>query len=119
MRDPSGAFYTARDDDSEGVEGIFYTWKRSELVAVLGQEAGELFCKVYGVTEEGNFEGASILFLPQELPKLAEEMGIVEDDLLSKLNESKAKLLTLRGERVWPIPAEKARRVWNARQRGG
>ena len=114
MRDPSGAFYTAQDADSEGVEGIFYTWKRSELIAVLGQEAGELFCKVYGVTEEGNFEGASILFLPQELPKLAEEMGIVEDDLLSKLNESKAKLLTLRGERVWPMRDEKVLTGWNA-----
>ena len=114
MRDPSGAFYTAQDADSEGVEGIFYTWKRSELIAVLGQEAGELFCKVYGVTEEGNFEGASILFLPQELPKLAEEMGIVEDDLLSKLNESKAKLLKLRGERVWPMRDEKVLTGWNA-----
>lgn len=114
MSDASGAFYTAQDADSEGVEGIFYTWKRSELISVLGQEAGELFCKVYGVTEEGNFEGASILFLPQELPKLAEELGVAEDDMLSQLAESKAKLLRLRGERVWPLRDEKVLTGWNA-----
>jgi len=114
MRDASGAFYTAQDADSEGVEGIFYTWKRSELIEVLGQGAGELFCKVYGVTEDGNFEGASILFLPQELSKLAEELGIVEDDMLSQLAESKAKLLRLRGERVWPLRDEKVLTGWNA-----
>ena len=44
MSDPSGGFYTALDADSEGEEGIFYTWKRLELIEILGQEAGELFC---------------------------------------------------------------------------
>ena len=73
MRDPSGGFYTALDADSEGEEGIFYTWKRLELIEILGPEAGELFCKVYGVTEDGNFEWQSILYLPQELSKTAEE----------------------------------------------
>jgi uncharacterized protein YyaL (SSP411 family) len=114
MRDASGGFYTAQDADSEGEEGIFYTWKRAELLLVLGQEAGELLCKVYGVTEGGNFEGASILFLPQELSKLAVELGIVESDLLEQLEQSKEVLLTLRGKRVWPMRDEKVLTGWNA-----
>ena len=114
MRDPSGGFYTAQDADSEGEEGVFYTWKRGEIIEVLGQESGELFCKAYGVTEEGNFEGASILFLPQELPKLAEELGIPEEELLGRLAESKTALLKVRGERVWPLRDEKVLTGWNA-----
>ena len=114
MRDASGGFYTALDADSEGEEGIFYTWKRTELLEVLGPEAGELFCKVYGVTEGGNFEGASILFLPQELSKLAEELDIDEEALLTRLGESKSKLLALRNERVWPFRDEKVLTGWNA-----
>jgi uncharacterized protein YyaL (SSP411 family) len=114
MRDASGGFYTAQDADSEGEEGIFYTWKQSELLSVLGQEAGELFCKVYGVTEGGNFEGSSILFLPQELSKLGVELDIAEADLLEQLAQSKAVLLSLRGERVWPMRDEKVLTGWNA-----
>ncbi len=114
MLDASGGFYTAQDADSEGEEGIFYTWKQSELLSVLGQEAGELFCKVYGVTEGGNFEGSSILFLPQELSKLAVELDIDEADLLEQLAQSKAVLLSLRGERVWPMRDEKVLTGWNA-----
>ena len=114
MRDASGGFYTALDADSEGQEGIFYTWKRDELLEVLGQEDGELFCKVYGVTEGGNFEGASILFLPQELGKLAAELDMDEEALLSQLAESKAVLLKLRNDRVWPLRDEKVLTGWNA-----
>ena len=75
MRDAAGGFYTALDADSEGEEGIFYIWSRAEILERLGNEAGERFCDVYGVTDGGNFEGANILFLPQELSKAAIERG--------------------------------------------
>ena len=114
MRDASGGFYTALDADSEGEEGIFYTWKKPELIEALGPEAGELFCKVYGVTDNGNFEGASILFLPQELSKLAVELHMDEETLLAQLAESKAKLLKLRNERIWPLRDEKVLTGWNS-----
>ncbi|MEE2656684.1 MAG: thioredoxin domain-containing protein, partial [Chloroflexota bacterium] len=114
MRDPSGGFYTALDADSEGEEGIFYTWKRLELIEILGPEAGELFCKVYGVTEEGNFEGQSILYLPQELSKTAEELGMDGDELVKQLAASKTKLLNERSKRVWPLRDEKVLTGWNA-----
>ena len=114
MSDPSGGFYTALDADSEGEEGIFYTWKRLELIEILGQETGELFCKVYGVTEDGNFEGQSILYLPQELSKTAEELGMDGDELVQQLTASKTKLLSERSKRVWPLRDEKVLTGWNA-----
>ena len=114
MSDPSGGFYTALDADSEGEEGIFYTWKRLELIEVLGQEAGELFCKVYGVTEAGNFEEKSILYLPQELSETAEELGMDGDELVEQLAASKNKLLNQRSKRTWPLRDEKVLTGWNA-----
>ena len=107
MRDAAGGFYTALDADSEGEEGLFYIWSRAEILERLGNEAGERFCSVYGVTDGGNFEGANILFLPQELSKAAIERGVTEEQLLSELAPAKATLLAAREKRVWPFRDEK------------
>ena len=114
MRDAAGGFYTALDADSEGEEGLFYIWSRAEILERLGNEAGERFCSVYGVTDGGNFEGANILFLPQELSKAAIERGVTEEQLLSELAPAKATLLAAREKRVWPFRDEKALTGWNA-----
>ena len=69
MRGPEGGFYSALDADSEGEEGRFYVWTPAEIRAVLGEAglAGDEVDAViahYGVSEQGNFEGKNILFLP-------------------------------------------------------
>ena len=114
MRGAEGGFYTALDADSEGHEGLFYIWSRAEILARLGQEAGERFCRVYGVTDAGNFEGANILFLPQDIAKAAEEMGVDQASLEAELAESKATLLAERVQRVWPFLDDKVLTGWNA-----
>ena len=60
---PEGGFYAARDADSEGEEGRFYTWSPGEVDDVLGPDLGPLFRETYGVSDGGNFEGANILNL--------------------------------------------------------
>lgn len=60
MTSQEGGFYTAQDADSEGEEGKYYTFVPSELISVLGEEEGELFCGHYSITSRGNFEGRSI-----------------------------------------------------------
>ena len=57
MTHPDGAFYAAQDADSEGREGAFFVWTPEEIEAVLGRELGGEFCRLYGATPEGNFEG--------------------------------------------------------------
>jgi uncharacterized protein len=57
MRGPEGAFYSALDADSEGVEGRFYVWRSSELAEVLGADA-DVARAWLGVTEQGNFSDA-------------------------------------------------------------
>ncbi len=55
-----GGFYTAQDADSEGVEGKVYLWTPAEIEDILGPEDGKRFCQLLNITEEGNFEHASI-----------------------------------------------------------
>jgi uncharacterized protein YyaL (SSP411 family) len=56
-----GGFAASLDADSEGEEGKFYVWSKAEIEQALAPEDARLFCEVYGVTDEGNWEGHSIL----------------------------------------------------------
>jgi uncharacterized protein YyaL (SSP411 family) len=55
LRATEGAFYSAEDADSEGVEGKFYTWDYQELQDVLGKDFIQ-FNSTFKLTEEGNFK---------------------------------------------------------------
>lgn len=55
-----GGCYCGQDADSEGVEGKYYVFTPDEVKRVLGKEDGEEFCRLYDITEAGNFEGKSI-----------------------------------------------------------
>lgn len=55
-----GGCYCGQDADSEGVEGKYYVFTPEEIKNVLGKEDGEEFCRLYDITEEGNFEGKNI-----------------------------------------------------------
>ena len=46
----------ADDADSEGEEGKFFVWTPDEISRLLGTEAGEVFCRIYDVSDQGNFE---------------------------------------------------------------
>lgn len=56
----SGGFFCSQDADSDGVEGKYYVFTPAEIRSVLGQAQGSEVCRLYGITENGNFEGKSI-----------------------------------------------------------
>ena len=60
MTSPEGAFYSAKDADSEGEEGKYYLFEPAEILQVLGEDAGQEFNSYFGITKSGNFEGKSI-----------------------------------------------------------
>ena len=76
MSHPDGGFYSAEDADSDGHEGLYYTWTPLEIREVLGIKEAELFCAFYGITSEGNFEGRSVLYIPTPLEEFAEEHSL-------------------------------------------
>jgi hypothetical protein len=108
MTDPGGAFYSAEDADSEGVEGKFYLWSAAEINDLLGPEVGAEFSRWFGVERDGNYHdevtakqtGLNILHLPKTVFPAA-------------LTEARQILLARRGERVHPFKDDKILTSWN------
>jgi uncharacterized protein YyaL (SSP411 family) len=114
MTSPGGAFYSAEDADSEGVEGKFYVWKLQEIMALLGSELGELFADVYNVTPGGNFEGENILnLIDSDLYEYAAQHNLDINDLEAKMAEARDKLYQDREQRVHPFKDDKILTAWN------
>jgi uncharacterized protein YyaL (SSP411 family) len=113
MTDPAGGFYSTEDADSAGREGLFYTWTRDEIDQVLGQQRGSLFCRVYDVSEVGNFEGRNILNLPKTVTQCAAILGRAPQDLALELADSRARLFAARENRVHPGRDDKVIVAWN------
>ena len=100
MRHEDGGFYSSQDADSEGVEGKFYVWSADEIREALGEEA-DTFMRVYGVSNEGNWEGHNILNL-----RLAEALD-------GRIAAARATLYELRSKRIWPGLDDKVLTSWN------
>jgi len=113
MTSPEGGFYSAQDADSEGVEGKFFVWDKSEIEATLGADA-ELFCDFYGVTDAGNWEEKNILWRPYTYEAFAADHNIAVAALQKSLNTSAEKLLVVRSRRIWPGLDHKILLGWNA-----
>ncbi len=113
MTHPGGGFYSTEDADSEGEEGKFYVWTPDEIRDVLGAERAEVFCQVYGVTQQGNFEGRSILHLARPIAAWAEQLGRDAAELEAELAADRSQLLESRQRRVRPGRDDKVLVSWN------
>ena len=113
MTSKEGGFYSAQDADSEGEEGKFYVWKKSEIKEILGRDA-DTFCLFYDVTDGGNWEGKSILCNNVNLSSVAFQAGISEDQLRQNLDSNAKKLLDVRSKRIAPGLDDKVLTSWNA-----
>ena len=106
-------FYSALDADSEGIEGKFYTWDKKEIEAILGSDA-PIFCEVYNVAEEGNWEHTNILWMEDEIENIAIAKGLALDHLKTILSNCKQQLLDRRNKRIKPLLDDKILLGWNA-----
>jgi uncharacterized protein YyaL (SSP411 family) len=113
MTSPEGGFYSARDADTEGVEGKYYLWTPAEVRAIVGEQAARTLCGLYDITEDGNFGGANILHLPLSVEEFAEREGISPASLRTDSEEWRKLLLAAREERVKPLRDEKVLTAWN------
>lgn len=100
-----GAFAATQDADSEGEEGKFYIWYMGEVEEALGNTA-ELFCKLYDVTEDGNWEHKNIL-------RRSLEPDLQDDATEKKLKAAREKLFAIRDKRIKPGWDDKVLADWN------
>ena len=113
MTAPEGGFYTALDADSNGIEGLYYTWTRDEVESILGQEKAELFCDFYTILEEGNFNGRTVPYMDFSFEEYSQEAGIPQEELESELEEGKKVLFEERKKRPRPFCDDKVVTSWN------
>ena len=106
----TAGFYSALDADSEGEEGKFYVWNKSEIDSLLNDNA-ELFCKYYNVTARGNFEGQNILHISDASIEYKDSSDNKNFDKI--ISDCKIRLMQARNKRIRPLTDDKILTSWN------
>lgn len=104
MTAPEGGFYSALDAETDAEEGKYYIWTADEVQKVLGKKEAERFEAVYGVDKGPNFEGKSVLYVPE---------GTDAEDDLKSVASAREKLLATRAKREYPLLDTKIIVNWN------
>jgi len=112
MTYPQGGFYSSLDADSDGVEGKYYVWAQEEIREQLA-ESSEFFEAAYGVTEQGNWEGKTVLQRALDDKTLAARFALDPGAVPAKLAECHSKLLAARQGRIRPATDDKVLTAWN------
>ena len=121
MTHKEGGFYSAEDADSEGEEGVFYTWSKEELIEILGPEDGTRMSKIFGFLDNGNFHdeatgkstGKNIPYFPRSKEELAKKSGMSLDEFDGFVEISRQQLFDVREERIHPLKDDKILTDWN------
>ena len=113
MRHEDGGFYSSQDADSEGVEGKFYVWSADEIRDALGEDV-DAFMRVYGVSDEGNWEGHNVLNLHLDPRGMAKQLDVDPDEFVDRMATARATLYEIRSKRIWPGLDDKVLTSWNA-----
>ena len=114
MLSDSGGFYSTRDADSEGEEGLFYVWTPEQVKSLLPADSYDLFARRFGLNHDANFEGKWHLTVRESIEDLAGSTGRSEEDTASIINAARQQLLEERSKRVHPERDEKQLTSWNA-----
>jgi uncharacterized protein YyaL (SSP411 family) len=113
MTDVKGGFFSAEDADSEGHEGMFYTWTYDELINILGFESSNLIREYYGVTEKGNFLTRNVLHTPMNLDEFIEKKHLHGESFKKLIKEQNHLLWKVRENREHPLKDDKILTSWN------
>jgi uncharacterized protein YyaL (SSP411 family) len=114
MTAPLGGFYSSQDADSDGEEGRYFLWDQTELRRVLGRQVDvDSVLDYWGILKGPNFDGRSILWVPECSEVVAKRHGVSPAKLLKIVSKAKDILLAERENRVKPGRDEKILVAWN------
>lgn len=108
-----GGFCSGLDADSEGEEGLFYTWSYDELQIIVGDDCA-LALDYWGASREGNLDGRCILHHAVDPETFAAAHNIAQPELQRLVAEAAARLLVARGRRERPLRDAKVICSWNS-----
>ena len=114
MRSPEGGFYSARDADSEGEEGLFYVWTPDEAREVVGETDYEVLAARFGLDDSANFEGRWHLTARLPIEQVATRIGLSTEDTEAALGRARQALHDRRETRTPPARDDKQLTAWNA-----
>lgn len=120
LTSPEGAFYSAEDADSDGVEGKFYVWEMEEIEKVLGEDS-TFFADVFNLSKDGNFvdpfgsddDKLNILNRVKNIEPVLSKYNLTESQCTEKISELREKLFAVREHRVKPFLDKKVTTDWN------
>ncbi len=107
MTSKDGAFHSAEDADSEGIEGKFYVWNPAQVKEVLGEQDAARFMKAFDVTPAGNWDPHE-----ENIPKHQSVLRVMDPE--GDHAELKRRLFEARSRRVRPHLDDKVLTSWNA-----
>lgn len=130
LTSPEGGFFSAEDADSllehgkpEHSEGAFYVWTKDEIDRVLGEDAAQIFDRVYGVEKDGNspagsdphgeLVGKNTLIERMSAANAAKLFKRPEAEIEAILEDAKRKLFDVRAQRPRPHLDDKIITAWN------
>ena len=114
----NGAFYSSLDADSKNEnneleEGVFYTWTKQELKALIKDY--KLFANYYNVNTTGFWENdLYVLIRDQSVTEFAKKNKLTKDELKQKIADWKSTLTLARNKRNKPNLDDKILTSWNA-----
>jgi hypothetical protein len=103
LRRDDGTFAASQDADTDGEEGATFVWTAAEVREVLGDDA-PAFSAAYDVTDDGNWEGRTIL-------RRVTPVG--DGGFEARLAGARDRLLARRQARPQPTRDDKALAAWN------
>ncbi len=122
MTDAQGGFYTAEDADSEGEEGKFYVWQRTQFDEISARYDDQVpWARIFNLHPQGNYSdeatfrrsGANILHLTQTWEQWAGNLGLTEPSLAAQWANLREKLFQVRQQRTAPLKDDKILTDWN------
>jgi len=113
MLDSTGGFYSTQDADTEGEEGKFFVWTPQEINRLVGEEQGEIFSRIYDVSEQGNFETKNILHPILTVEQASKFFRKERSEIETIIAQVKQKLFSEREKRIKPFRDEKIITAWN------
>ena len=120
MKSPNGAFYSAEDADSEGVEGKFYLWTVEDMNKILDENELKFVKIVFDVKNDGNFNddyskpsNKNILHMKHDIKELQNLLNLDQKEIEEKIENIRVKLYNAREKRIHPHKDDKILTDWN------